>query len=50
MQKVISVCKKNRDSTWGNGTPRKTSAGMKMVVEVTKEKGKNISKTKYISG
>jgi len=47
--KVISTCKRTRNSTWANGQPRRTTKGMKMVVEHTKgPKGKLQSVTKYI--
>jgi len=46
--KTISVCKRNRNSKWGNGTTRRTDKGMKMVITVSKNsKGQKISTTSY---
>ncbi len=47
-QQTISTCKRTRRSTWANGTPRNTDAGMKMVVEVTGKGSKRKSVTKFI--
>lgn len=47
--KVISTCKKDRVSTWGNKQPRRCTEGMKMVVEHTVIAGGKIkSVTKYV--
>jgi len=47
-RKALHTCKKNRNSTWGNGSARKTSVGMKTVVTISKNsKGQKISTTTY---
>ena len=47
-RRTISVCNKNRNSTWPNNTPRNTTKGMKMVVEITKGKdGRRQSTTRF---
>ena len=44
---TISVCQKNRKSTWANGQPRNTTKGMKMVVDVTGKGSKRKSVTSF---
>ena len=44
---TISVCQKNRKSTWANGQPRNTTKGMKMVVDVTGKGSKRQSVTSF---
>ena len=44
---TISVCGKNRNSTWGNGATRRTSKGMRMVVTVSGKGSKRKSVTSY---
>jgi len=47
--KTISVCKRTRRSKWGNGQPRNTDKGMRMVVEIYKDSnGNKKSITKFI--
>lgn len=49
-RKTISTCNKNRRSTWGNGTPRNTDVGMKMVVTVSGSGSKRKSVTTFEKG
>jgi len=47
--KVISTCNRDRNSKWANGTTRRTTKGMKMVVEHTVVAGGKIkSVTRYV--
>lgn len=47
---VISTCKRDTRSTWGNGNSRTTSKGMNEVVTISKNnKGQKISTTTYVS-
>jgi len=46
-KQTISVCNTDKDSKWANGTPRKTTKGMKMVVTVTGKGSDRKSVTTY---
>jgi len=47
-KQTISVCKKDRRSSWGNKQPRNTSVGMKMVVHIEKDSlGRKVSRTSF---
>ena len=45
--KTISTCGKNRSSTWGNGSTRNTTKGMRMVVTVEGSGSKRKSVTSF---
>lgn len=46
-RKVISTCKKSRNSTWANKQPRICKEGMKMVVTISGKGSKRKSVTTY---
>jgi len=46
-RQTISTCGRSRSSTWGNGTPRNCTKGMKMVVTVSGTGSARKSVTSY---